>query len=159
MIDVMGSMRRAIRLCNERPPPLPNGEHQDGPRKLNEHIAVWATRKFGTMWTVYLFALYGLIPLVWASLTNVVLYWSNWVQLFSVPLVMVGSAVIGRVTERRIFEIHAALKHELEMEREQLRQLKLILDQLRTMQHVEMAKIDTIADIAQATIEEVRISE
>ena len=145
----MGFMWRAYCATREKCEPLqlPSGELQDGPNKVNERIAVWATRKFGTMWMAYVFAAYGFIPLVWASLSTTVLYWSNWIQLWSLPLIMVGTAVIGRATERRIMEIHAAIQHELQMEREQLAQLKRIVDHLKITQEVEVAKIDILAEV------------
>lgn len=159
----MGFFWRAVRQWNERPEPLPNGEHLDGPSRVNERIAVWATRKFGTMWAAYLFCLYGLIPIVWVSLSGLILYWSNWIQLWSLPLIMVGTAVIGRATERRIMEIHDAIMGELEMERQQLAQLKLIVDHLKLNQTVELQRIsslqDNLQDIAMATIEQVRTRE
>lgn len=147
----MGFFWRALRRFNERPDPLPNGEDPDGPSRINERVAVWATRKFGTMWTAYLFCLYGMIPIVWVSLSSVVLYWSNWIQLWSLPLIMVGTAVIGRATERRIMEIHAAIVDELKMEREQLQQLKLIVDHLKLSQTAELKQLTDLQDIAMAT--------
>jgi hypothetical protein len=147
----MGFMWRAMRQCRERPEPLPNGEIQDGPSRVNERIAVWATHKFGTMWAAYLFAAYGMIPIAWASLSGLILYWSNWIQLWSLPLIMVGTAVIGRATERRIVEIHAAIMGELEMEREQLQQLALIVDHLKLNQRAELQQLSELQDIAMAT--------
>lgn len=94
--------------------------HPDSPGKgsLNDRIAAWATRVFGTMWMTYALAAYGLIPLVAPGAQNDLLYWSNWVQLWSLPLLMVGAAVLGRASVRQAQETHDAVLEELALLRE-----------------------------------------
>jgi hypothetical protein len=76
---------------------------------LNERLAVGMTRAFGTMWICYVFIVYGLLPLtaVFHRYQDAFLYWSNWVQLWSLPLILVGTNILGRDAEQR-----AKLDHE-----------------------------------------------
>lgn len=82
---------------------------------LNEKFAEWFTLRFGTMWTFYAFMLYGLLPLIKAisPYMDKLLYWSNWVQLWSLPLLMVGTNILGRKSEVRSQETHDAVMSEL----------------------------------------------
>lgn len=89
-------------------------------RVFNEQLALKATRAFGSMWTTYAFMAYGFLPLLWPWLMNKLLYWSNTVQLWSLPLLMVGGNLEGRAAERRaeeqfrmIQELVAGLHEEL----------------------------------------------
>ena len=83
--------------------------------RINDTIAAWATRKFGSMWTFYAFFLYGLLPLVprMAPYQNSILYWSSSVQLWALPLLMVGGIVLGREAEGRAGEDHQNLLNEI----------------------------------------------
>jgi hypothetical protein len=82
-------------------------------RTFNEWLAAHATLVFGSMWMTYAFCLYGFIPVIWPSAMNTLLYWSNTVQLWSLPLLMVGQNVLGRAAERRAIETHDAVMEEL----------------------------------------------
>ncbi len=64
--------------------------------RINETLAVWLTKAFGTMWVCYAFMVYGLLP-AFALFQNhqaSFLYWSNWVQLWSLPLILVGTNIL-----------------------------------------------------------------
>lgn len=65
------------------------------------------------MWVTYLLFLYGFIPVVWPSQMNALLYWSNTVQLWSLPLLMVGQNVLGREARAQAIETHDAVIDEL----------------------------------------------
>jgi len=77
--------------------------------QINEAVAVWLTRAFGTMWICYAFMVYGLLPAfaLFHRHQEAFLYWSNWVQLWSLPLILVGTNILGRDAEKR-----AKLDHE-----------------------------------------------
>jgi hypothetical protein len=62
---------------------------------FNMRLAAWGTQKFGSMPAFYLFAVYGALGAVFTAEQVTLLYWSNWVQLWSLPLLAVGSAVLG----------------------------------------------------------------
>ncbi|WP_088187525.1 hypothetical protein [Desulfosporosinus sp. FKA] len=90
-------------------------------KKFNEWLAVRATLIFGSMYTTYLFFLYGFAPVLFPNLMDKLLYWSNTVQLWSLPLLMVGQNVIGRASEKRAQETHDAVIEELAMVKEELK--------------------------------------
>ena len=82
--------------------------------KINDKIAMNVTVVFGTMWTTYLFFLYGLLPVFFPQHMDKLLYWSNTVQLWSLPLLMVGTNLLGRDAERRNQEMYDMIKEQLE---------------------------------------------
>lgn len=107
--------------------------------KLNEWVAVRTTLVFGTMWMTYLFFLYGFVPIMFPHEMNTFMYWGNTVQLWSLPLLMVGQNVMGRVSEKRAVETHDAVMAELAdlkrlhaFQSEELRELKEINQALHT---------------------------
>lgn len=77
----------------------------------NEWIARKSTLVFGTMWMFYAFYLYGLLPLIpsLSKYENAFFYWSGWVQLWALPLLMVGQVVLGRAAEERAESDHETL--------------------------------------------------
>lgn len=62
---------------------------------FNMRLAAWGTQKFGSMPAFYLFVVYGALGAVFTAHQATLLYWSNWVQLWSLPLIAVGSGVIA----------------------------------------------------------------
>ncbi|GAA2141572.1 hypothetical protein GCM10009760_25880 [Kitasatospora kazusensis] len=95
---------------------------------MNERIALWLTKVFGSMWVTYLFFLYGFAPLLWPGQMVTFLYWSGTVQLWALPLLLVGSNVIGRAAERQATETHDMVAAELVLLREERQQLADLLD-------------------------------
>jgi hypothetical protein len=71
--------------------------------QINEALAVWLTKTFGTMWICYAFMVYGLLPAfaIFHPYQDAFLYWSNWIQLWSLPLILVGTNILGRDAEER----------------------------------------------------------
>src|ERR1039457_6557426 len=57
--------------------------------QINETLALYLTKAFGTMWTCYVFMVYGVLPAfaILHPYRESFLYWSNWVQLWSLPLI------------------------------------------------------------------------
>lgn len=68
---------------------------------LNDRIAARCTVIFGTMGMTYAFVVYGALGALFTAQQATLLYWSNWIQLWSLPLLMVGSLVLGRAADRR----------------------------------------------------------
>ncbi len=93
-------------------------------RDINERIAVAATGIFGSMWTTYVFFTYGFIPIIFPATMTALLYWSNTVQLWSLPLIAVGTAVLGRAAVQQARETHDAVMEVLRMIREALALLR-----------------------------------
>lgn len=96
--------------------------------KFNEWLAVKTTLALGTMWATYGFVTYGLLPLIFPSKMNQILYWSNVIQLCALSLVMVGQNVLNRAAERRAIQDHNTLMNQLKMEREELIKLNQIIE-------------------------------
>ncbi|KLU59908.1 hypothetical protein CEB3_c40420 [Peptococcaceae bacterium CEB3] len=123
---------------------LAKGEMREGGwgkgiARVNDLVAVRSTLIFGTMWMFYAFFVYGLLPLIPAlkPYEYSFFYWSGWVQLWALPLLMVGQNVIGRAAEARDQETHDAVmaelgivKEELALAREEREELKILLAEL-----------------------------
>lgn len=73
----------------------------DIPQTLNEKLARRGTLIFGTMWAFYAFVVYGALGAVFTKQQATLLYWSNWIQLWSLPLLMVGAVVLGKASDKR----------------------------------------------------------
>lgn len=73
---------------------------------INERLASRGTAIFGSMWTFYAFIIYGALGAIFVAHQATLLYWSNWIQLWSMPLLMVGGLVIGKASERRAQQTH-----------------------------------------------------
>ena len=83
---------------------------------LNMRVAAWGTRKFGSMPAFYLFVVYGALGAVFVKYQATLLYWSNWIQLWSLPLLMVGGIVLGKAHDKMAeqqFGDTEALLHDL----------------------------------------------
>jgi hypothetical protein len=68
---------------------------------LNLRIAAWGTKRFGSMPMFYAFVIYGALGAVFVAYQATLLYWSNWIQLWSLPLIMVGGIVLGIASDRQ----------------------------------------------------------
>ena len=71
-----------------------------GKASLNMAWPHGGTRKFGSMPAFYLFVVYGALGAVFVKYQATLLYWSNWIQLWSLPLLMVGGIVLGMAHDR-----------------------------------------------------------
>lgn len=65
-------------------------------RRFNIWVALHGVAVFGSIWTAYLFFFYGFLPLFFPQQQITLLYWSNTVQLWSLPLIMVGTNLLNR---------------------------------------------------------------
>ena len=84
--------------------------------RVNETVAVKMTMLFGSIWCVYLFFVFSLVPVLMPA-------WHN-IQLVALPALMVGNAVLSRGADRRAAEDHKALLEILSDVREELADLK-----------------------------------
>lgn len=123
--------------------------------RVNEMLALGLTRAFGTMWICYAFMIYGLLP----ALTILhpyqagFLYWSNWIQLWSLPLILVGTNILGRESERRARIDHEKLAKSYEEQRKTYNQiLKLFAHQEQLM--AKLAKQDVELQAQDAVLAE-----
>ena len=104
-------------------------------RRLNETLAVGLTRAFGTMWICYAFMVYGLLPAfaIFHPFQESFLYWSNWVQLWSLPLILVGTNILGREAERRSKLDHERLAQSYEEQKRTYLQVMAMLARQEAM--------------------------
>lgn len=114
--------------------------------KLNDSVAEKSTLIFGTIWMFYAFFIYGMLPLFPAlkPYEGAFFYWSGWVQLWALPLLMVGQNVIGRTAERRAQETHDAVMEELSIVKEELAIAKGERDELKILLAELHAKIPNV---------------
>jgi hypothetical protein len=111
--------------------------------QVNEMLAVGLTRAFGTMWICYAFMIYGLLPAftILHPYEPGFLYWSNWIQLWSLPLILVGTNILGRDSEQRARIDHEKLALSYDEQRKTYSQiLKMFAHQEKLM--AGMAKQD-----------------
>ncbi|ATJ90567.1 hypothetical protein ACLEIY_15200 [Acetobacter tropicalis] len=92
--------------------------------RANESVAVKMTMLFGSIWCVYVFFLFSLVPVLVPAWQNTLLYISNCIQLVALPALMVGNAVLSRGADRRAAEDHQALLEILSDVREELADLR-----------------------------------
>lgn len=109
-------------LFEHVPHPHVEARRQQGPVtsdsvhvNLNERLAKRGTLLFGSMWAFYVFVVYGALGAVFTKQQSTLLYWSNWIQLWSLPLLMVGAVVLGKASDKRAQQTFAdaeAVLHE-----------------------------------------------
>ncbi|GAA4480504.1 hypothetical protein GCM10023157_18300 [Gluconacetobacter asukensis] len=120
---------------------------------FNDRLAVKMTVMFGSIWCVYMFTVFSLLPVLHASWQGPLLYISNCIQLVALPALMVGNAVIARGTDQRAIEDHTALVEILNDVREELAQLRAFTAGIaRTEQENKDRPADVIAFANEATI-------
>jgi hypothetical protein len=113
--------------------------------QVNEMLAVWLTNAFGTMWICYAFMVYGLLPAfaVFHPHQETFLYWSNWVQLWSLPLILVGTNILGREAEERSKVDHEKLAKSYEEQQQTYCQVIAMLKKQEEMM-ADMLKQDVV---------------
>ena len=115
--------------------------------RINETLAVWLTKAFGTMWVCYAFMVYGLLPAL-ALFQNhqaSFLYWSNWVQLWSLPLILVGTNILGREAEERSKLDHEKLAKSYEEQQQTYEQVIAMLKRQEDMM-LDMLRQDSVLE-------------
>ena len=103
-------------------------------KNFNDKLAVWFTQKFGSMWTVYVFILWSILPFfpAFSKYKDFILYISaGFIQLVALPLIMVGGNVLGKITEERdirdsetIAKEFEIVKQELDLHKQELVEIK-----------------------------------
>lgn len=95
--------------------------------KSNDAIALKMTIAFGSIWCVYAFTLFSLVPLLAPNVEDKLLYISNCIQLIALPALMVGSAILARSSDQRARNDHDALLEILKDVHEELVILKQMM--------------------------------
>ena len=102
---------------------------------INETLALYLTKAFGTVWICYAFMIYGVLPAfaIFHPYQESFLYWSNWVQLWSLPLILVGTNILGRNAERRSQLDHERLAKSYEEQQKTYSQVLAMLKRQEEM--------------------------
>ncbi|MBB2200968.1 hypothetical protein [Gluconacetobacter tumulisoli] len=93
---------------------------------INDRVAIRLTVIFGSIWCVYAFLFFSLLPLAAPAWQNTLLYVSNCIQLVALPALMVGNAILSRSSDERAAADHAALVEILDDVRAELADLRQI---------------------------------
>ncbi len=119
-LDELKQLRRPIRRVNE--------EHRQGLSRL-ERLAVWITDHIGTMGFFLIIFVWTLLWLAWNSLAPkdarfdpfpafvLWLFISNMIQIFLMPLLMIGQNLQSRHAELRAesdYEVNVKAEREIE---------------------------------------------
>lgn len=122
--------------------------------RFNEWLAIHLTLVFGSMYVCYVFFAYGFLPVLFPAQEVNLLYWSNTVQLWALPALMVGQNLLNRTNERqnaRQYEMVQRINHLTDQMHTLLVSQDQIVQTLLTMaeanrQHIEalMAKTNEI---------------
>ena len=114
--------------------------------QINDMIALWLTKAFGTMWICYVFMVYGLLPAfaIFHRHQESFLYWSNWVELWSLPLILVGTNILGRDAEKRAKMDHDKLAKSYEEQQETYKEVIRMLKKQEEMMSDMLKQDDTL---------------
>lgn len=88
-------------------------------KALNRWIIVKVSHAFSTNACVWIFVIYGLLPLlrIFRPYQDTFLYWSNYVQLVALPLLAVGQKLMAQQMgrEAKLFkaEMRATITNEM----------------------------------------------
>ncbi len=87
------------------------------------------------MWICYAFMVYGLLPAfaIFHPHQEAFLYWSNWVQLWSLPLILVGTNILGREAEKRSKLDHEKLAKSYDEQQQTYNQILTLLKKQEEM--------------------------
>lgn len=107
--------------------------------EFNEALAALGTRVFGSMWTFYLFFCLGIVAMLPSvgdhTRALIQLISSAWIQLWALPLLMVGGVVLNRASEKRAEEDHTVLRKEFDLLKEGQKLLVHELAEAKALRH------------------------
>ena len=105
---------------------------------FNDRVAMLGTEWFGSMgafWVFFVWGLLGILPWIPANWKEIILLVSSaWIQLWALPLLAVGAAVLSRSGERRAAQDHRMLMEELTALREMKAEHEAILAKLEALE-------------------------
>jgi uncharacterized membrane protein len=100
--------------------------------KINDSIALKTVAIMSSIWCVYAFLVWSLVPTLIPALQDFVFYVSGGIiQLVALPLIMVGQNLMGAAAEQRAQEDHEHLLEILKDIQEDHENLKIILASLQ----------------------------
>ena len=100
--------------------------------KINDTIALKTVAVMSSIWCVYAFLIWSMVPTIVPALQDLVFYVSGGIiQLVALPLIMVGQNLTGQAAEQRAQEDHDHLVEILADIKEDHEALKTILADLQ----------------------------
>ena len=84
-------------------------------KKINEVIAIFMTKWFGTMYMFWAFCIWAILPLIpiFSQYKDYILYISSgFIQLVALPLLMVGQQLLSKDSEERAMQDHITLNEQ-----------------------------------------------
>lgn len=112
-------------------------------QKGNELLAARCTQLFGTMGMFYLFIAYSTLPMFDPGHSDKYLLYSNAVQLVALPLLMVGSIVLGRDAEKRAQQDHQTLLENHQAMLDEMAELRTLHQETHQLVTLLAAEKDT----------------
>lgn len=118
-------------------------------RKFNKVVAAKATIIFGTMEMFYAFFIYGLLPLIPAlsPYESQLFYWSGWVQLWALPLLLVGSIVLAESKDKRDTEQFDKISNSHEILTDTVGKLVVIVNGILEVNSQEQEEINMLTTL------------
>lgn len=107
--------------------------------QFNDWLAIHLTLVFGSMYVTYVFFCYGFLPLLFPGQEVNLLYWSNTVQLWALPALMVGQNLLNRTNERQNHRQY-----------EMVQQINHLTDQIHTLLVAQDQIVQTLLTMAEA---------
>jgi hypothetical protein len=102
-------------------------KHKNIINLFNNKFALYLTLGVSSVWAFYAFVIFGLTPLFWPHYENNIMYWSNFLQLIFLPVITVGSNILGKKAERRSIQDHKRILHEFTELKQMHMELKVLI--------------------------------
>lgn len=87
---------------------------KNGFKRVNDKFAIGSTLAMSTMWCVYIFVLWSIIPEFMPQTKDLFTYVAGAVQLIALPLIMVGQKLLNRKSEKRALQDHQTLMKQFQ---------------------------------------------
>ncbi|NHO20642.1 hypothetical protein GOB90_17160 [Acetobacter oeni] len=116
--------------------------------RFNDRLAVRMTVLFGSIWCVYAFLMFSLIPVLKPEWQGPLLYVSNSIQLVALPALMVGNAILTRGSDQRAAEDHTALIEILNDVREEMARLRAMTSGIEQTEQENADRPENVVSIA-----------
>ena len=89
--------------------------------RVNESIATKLTLVVDTIWSFYALVIFGFSLTLATHLQETCLYWSSFIQLIFLLIIMVRQSVLERTAKKQAHEDHEAIKTILSNTHEQIK--------------------------------------
>jgi hypothetical protein len=98
-------------------------------KKMNDYLAIKMTTIFGSMntfWLLFVMVMIPIVPALSFTMPTIQFISSGVIQLVALPLILVGSNLIGAAAEKRAEEDHEMLKQQTETILKEFEEIKAL---------------------------------